>query len=386
MIVLAKAMFILFAFLLFYTWMGYFALMWLAFHMRRRFWKKGCFATAEEEKGRPSVSVVIAARNEEMTIRRRIENILRQSYAAEKVEVIVASDGSTDRTVSEAESFADDRVRILAFPTNRGRATVHNESVRVASGDIVVFTDAETTFETSFLENIVTPFRNREVGAVVGRLVYENTDESGVTRSAEKYWGFETRLRLYESSLGVLAFGSGACCAFRRDLYTPIGEAEDIDTAGTLDIARSGRKVIFSPEAIAYDTIAVDVRKTMRNRIRHTSKAFLMIRSRLLSKGILSRPFLLLAILSHKTCRHMSPVFLLGSLLANIVAAGSGLGFKCSLVAQVAFYCTGIAGVLLNRRKNTPMLTTYCGNFLLFNLSQIRALGAVLGRRVSATY
>jgi cellulose synthase/poly-beta-1,6-N-acetylglucosamine synthase-like glycosyltransferase len=369
-------------FTIFLTWVGFYLILFVL---------KGVasHSSIDSNKDQTSfffVSVIIAAKNEEKNIEDRIQNLLGQDYPPDRFEIIVASDGSIDNTVPLLKKFNDPKIRVLDFKENRGRALVHNDAVIFAKGEIVVFTDAETKFSNNFLLKITAPFQNPEIGASVGRLVYSNRTETGITEAAYKYWDYEAKLRLLESRLGVLAFSSGACSAFRKKYYQNLLSIEDIDSAQTLNVVRQGLKIAFVPDAIAYDVIANTVSKTFKNRVRHTSKAFRSILSRLFTREIIKRPLLFLTILFHKTFRHLTPFFLLLIFITNIPLAGMGAFYRYMFFAQCVFYISSIIGITLNSKVKLPKLLVYLSNFLLINVGRfVGVLKAVRGE-ISATY
>ena len=154
------------------------------------------FVRQDKEEGLreplPCLSVLISAFNEEHSIAGRIKNILKNGYPLDKIEIIMASDGSTDETVFRARELHDQRVVIQDHKRNRGRAAVQNDGIAVARGEIIVFTDAETVFETGCLMALAKPFSNSSIGCVVGNLIYRTAD-SLVSISEGKYFSFEKK-------------------------------------------------------------------------------------------------------------------------------------------------------------------------------------------------
>ncbi|RLG29429.1 hypothetical protein DRN98_08420, partial [Methanosarcinales archaeon] len=218
--------------ILFYTWIGYPFIIYLLTKIKR----KPKVPTTPDEL--PSVSIIIAAYNEEKVIARRIKNLLEQDYPKEKMEIIVASDGSTDRTVGIAKQYEKYGVRILDFKQNRGRAAIQNDGVKEAKGEIVVFTDAETEFKKNFLKNI-TKYFAENIGCVVGNLIYRPKDNS-ISQSEGLYFKFEKKIRELENRLGILATATGACMAVRKNLWKDLTPIDDSDFTTPLDIILQG--------------------------------------------------------------------------------------------------------------------------------------------------
>lgn len=253
----------------------------------------------------PSVSVVVAAQNEESTINRRIANILAQGDAVR--EVIIGSDGSSDQTAEVARKYPDNRIIVLEFKRRRGRALVHNNCVQIASGDIVVFTDAATEFKPGFIPAIAGPFTDQEVGVASGTLLWRTAAGEGMGM----YWKIEMMLRGLESDLGLLASASGACMAVRRSCYERLLSHEDIDDSAPLHAIRKGYRVVHVPDALASDEEAPSARSEFGARSRMVNKGLVSTLRALLTTNPLVHPGLWWSALSHKVLRWLTPVFTL---------------------------------------------------------------------------
>ena len=222
----------------------------------------------------PRISVIIAAYNEEKNIENRIQNILKQDYILDNIEIIVASDGSTDKTVEIAKKYEKHNVKVLDFRENIGRATVHNNAVDIAKGEILIFTDAETIFEKDFIKEIIAPFYKKDVGCAIGNLKYVSNTNKSVQISEGIYFKFEKFIRKLESDLCILSTGTGACMGVRKNLWENLLPTDDVDFATPLDVIRKGYKVIYVPTAIAYDLPFLSLKREFFARIRQTSKNF----------------------------------------------------------------------------------------------------------------
>lgn len=366
------------AFLLFMTWIGY-PMLVIGFASLRPT-RARCDAIGRL----PTFSVIVAAYNEEKNIGSRIRSLLVEAPNA--LEILIGCDGCTDKTAEIARTFGG-KVRVLEFPTNRGRALVHNDCVAQAKGEVVLFTDAETRFGDGCVEKLLAAFRDPTVGAVSGRIVYVNAAASPIGQSARAYWDLEERLRVAESKLDILGFGTGAVLALRKDLYRPIGATEDIDYAATLDIALGGYRILYEPSALAFDYISESVYGAARTRARQTSRSFLAIGRRLLSQRALGRPGVLLAGLFHKTFRHFTLAFLLGCLLGNVGVLTERGFYFVALVLQVIFYGLAFVGFVLHvSGKGSTRLVNIPYNFVAQSLFRIVGLFRGLARRGAASY
>lgn len=352
--------FLLSALVLSYTWIGYGLLLALVRCFRKLHIEKRPFT--------PRVSIIVAAKNEESRIRGRIEDLLCLDYPAGELEIIVASDGSTDHTAPIVRSFSDDRVRLLEFPKTRGRAAVHNDAVRAATGEILVFTDAATRFARFFLRNVVANFADPCVGCVSGVLVFQNQEASALARQRGLYWRYEYWLRRLESESGVFACASGPCMAVRKRLYRPLSDTSyDVDFLTPLDVVEAGALVLQEDEAIAFDEMFSTPQQELRAQIRMVSRNLC---------GYLDRRFLLnsrahawfaWSILSHKVLRWMTPFFLVLLFVSSALLAVRGQARPLWL-AQIVFYAAALIGWLQVRAGRPAPVVSAPFAFCLANL------------------
>lgn len=325
-----------------------------------------------------SVSFIVAARNEEETIFRRIQNLVEISRGLKDVEVIVVSDGSRDGTCGEVLRARErwPSVRLLHFPEPVGRAVLHNEAAKICTGDILVFTDAETEFHPDFLPIILNHFEDPKVGAVSGRVYYVNERQSSVTISAGLYWKMEERMRAAESKLGILAFGTGAAFCMRRELYFPMHSPnDDVDYWETLSLVGRGFRIKYEPKAIAYDILDPNLTVTHKVRAKRTAMALRSMVDGLFRFRLWRRPGILFCLFSHKLMRHFSPFFLLGLLWSNMLLLKKGAFYEMTLLLQGTFYSMAAIGFVCHKKRWNwkPFVIPF--NFFLLNFS--RLLGAV---------
>ncbi len=204
-----------------YAYIGYAVVVWLASVRRPDPAARSLSDYSHRTtRDRPKVSLVIAAYKEEAWILKRLQNAIEQDYPRDGLEILVGCDGHEDLTGDLAEAFHDDRVRVVVFPERRGKASVLNDLVPLATGEVLVFTDANTLFERSAIKNLARHFDDATVGGVVGRLVLVDP-ESG-SNADGMYWKFENFLKGCEGKLGAVLGANGGIYAIRRELYRPI--------------------------------------------------------------------------------------------------------------------------------------------------------------------
>lgn len=266
--------------------------------------------------GCPRVSLVFAAHNEAAVIARKMENCTRLNYPAGWLEILVGCDGCTDETAALACVTAPPNATVFEFLQRSGKAEVLNNLVPLAHGDIVVFCDANTEFEPDAIHALVRHFKRNDIGCVCGELRLRSSD--GKPTSEQIYWRYETLLKFLESRLNMLVGANGAVFAIRRSLFTaipPDGIVEDFLVA--LNVRAAGYRVVYEPEAIAWEEVARNVRHEFRRRVRIGAGNFHALRHTYRMLNPLAGS-VALALWSHKVCRWLAP---LGLVAAQISAA-----------------------------------------------------------------
>ena len=310
--------------LAFWAGVGLFAYAWVLFPLVMRGlarWtpRKPAGAVPQPPDTWPRLSVVIAALNEAGNLRRRVENIWASDYPSDRIEIVVVSDGSTDETADVVAGLQreDPGLVLLENEVTAGRAASHNRAHEQATGEILVFTDAETAFAPDFLSRICAAFRDPAVGFATGALAFQNGDEGVTAPSVGFYWRFEQLLRQWESDSGLNVFGSGACCAVRRGLFRAIPPTGDVDFTTPLDVVRAGHLCVHEPGAQAYDRAADTPGQEFRARVRMTAKNFRGTLGRWGIGGLLRHPVYSWVLLSHKYARWLTPLALAGVMVGT---------------------------------------------------------------------
>ena len=332
----------------------------------------------------PSVSVVIPAHNEEPVIAAKIANCLSLEYPRDRLEIVIVSDGSTDRTVEEARRVAAAPARIVEFAERRGKTAVLNEVIPALHGEIVVQTDANSSLSPDALVEIVRPFADPSTGCVVGQLALTNVGDPRVSAGEGLYWSYENRLKTAESRLGVLITANGGIYALRRSLFEPLPLHIAGDAADPLLIASKGYRVRFQPKAIAREKAAESLREEFNRKVRIMTQgfsAFAYVRGMLVPP----RPRMAFALFSHKFLRWLLPWFLL-ALLAMCLAPQAPLPARIFGGLQAVFYATGILGLLGGERVRKFRPVGVAAYFCMANAAALLAALKVLGGRRYPTW
>jgi cellulose synthase/poly-beta-1,6-N-acetylglucosamine synthase-like glycosyltransferase len=288
----------------------------------------------------PSVSVIVAAHDEEDVIERRIENLLALDYPAERLEVVVASDASGDRTDELVEAIAagEPRVRLLRCPRG-GKVSAQNLAVRETRGDVVAFSDANAVWRGEALRKLVRSFADPEVAFVCGRATYESAD--GTNREGA-YWAFELWLREQESRLGSITGGNGPIYAVRREDYVDVDPRFGHDLAFPYLMVQRGRRAVYEPEAVSVEKPSRDLEDEYRRKVRMFEHCWLIaLRGRMLRDV---DPVYLAQLVSHRTLRYGSGLLHLGVLGANVALARRRGPYGAALAGQVGFLALAAAG------------------------------------------
>ena len=366
-----------------YVWYAYPVLLWTLSHAGRK--RRNALLEAKEDSW-PTITIIIAVHNEEATLAERLENCLSLSYPHDKFEIVVASDGSTDGTVRVAREFAQrhENIHVSAQETREGKTAAQNAAARLCNGDVILFSDADTKFDARILEHIARPFADPKVGCVAGGLLWVNPDESAIAAGSDVYWRYERFMWREESTLGLLAWGSGACLAVRRALFRPVETQFGEDCIVPLDIVSLGYRVVFQPDAIAYEPRIATPGAELRSRTRMTLRSF----AGTLSRGHLLNPVrfpgISWAIVSHKLLRWLTPYLLLLMLASNAVLVERPF-YRLTLGLQALFYLSGLLGHALDRHHiRVPVVSTIYA-FCLMNLGvAVGVAQAIGGRRIFA--
>ncbi len=300
----------------------------------------------------PAITVVIAARNEASRLPARIDNLLSSDYPRDRMQMIVASDGSTD-TTPEALAPYDGQVELLMLPPG-GKARALNAAVARALNPILVFADARQRFAPDAIRRLVRHFARLSTGAVSGELVLDcerGDTSSTVGNGVGAYWKYEKWLRRREAAVGSTLGVTGAIYAMRRALWQPLPPDTILDDVlGPMRIVLQRYRVVFDETALAFDQAARDLAAETRRKVRTLAGNFqlLAIEPRLLLPGVNPVWF---QFMSHKVGRLAVPYALVLALVSSAwLAAGSWL-YSSALAAQLAFYGLAGYGAVLDRRR-----------------------------------
>lgn len=339
--IIGIVLFWFFAFMILYTYAGY-PLVLLAFSR---------FFSREVKKGphEPAVSVILSAFNEERFIEEKIQNLLGLDYPAEKMEILIGSDGGSDATDAIIARCRDPRVKFFRFVSNFGKPHVLNGLINEAQGSVLVFTDARQRFDRNAIRALVENFSDPEVGAVSGELYFEAIKGSGVARGMDAYWKYEKFLRRHESRIGSTLGATGAIYAVRRRLFVPVPFNVLVDDMFTpLSIVRKGYRVVFESEAQAFDLVSSKGGEEFKRKVRTLAGNFQILE---LFPDLLD-PFrspVAFQFFSHKVLRLAVPFFMAGAFVLNFLLAAHPF-YGILFLLQALFYLLAALELLWERQ------------------------------------
>jgi cellulose synthase/poly-beta-1,6-N-acetylglucosamine synthase-like glycosyltransferase len=336
--------------------------------------------------GTPRVTVVVAAHNEAGVIGSKLDNLLAVDYPSDRFEVIVASDGSDDGTNEVVAGFAERGVRLLALP-RVGKASALNEAVAVASGEIVVFSDANTLYATDAITALVRPFADPEVGGVAGDQRYVRNSVMAVSATGEEhYWNFDRLLKISESRAGHVISATGAIYAVRRELIDHVPDGVTDDFFISTGVIAHGKRLIFAPHAVAYEPVAATSKVELSRKVRVITRGLRAVAVRRVLLDPRQHGFYAIQLFSHKVLRRLMAFPLIGVAVSSLLLWRRGRLYRAATVAQAAFYAAAGLGLwrkTTSSRDGVSRILALPAYFVLVNVACLRAVWNLLrGTRI----
>jgi cellulose synthase/poly-beta-1,6-N-acetylglucosamine synthase-like glycosyltransferase len=332
----------------------------------------------------PRLSILIAAYNEETDIRRKVKETLALDYPADRMEVLVLSDASTDQTDSIVRSIIDPRVRLLRLEQRRGKTGAQNAGVRASSGEIIVFSDATTKYHPQALRYLACNYLDAKVGAVSGRYHYFDREGNSPTGPGTiAFWNYENLIKRLQSRIRTLTGCCGCIYSVRKSVYTELPDHIVSDLVQPLWVIKKGYRVVFESRALAYEETTKSASEEFAMRVRIITGGI----SGLMSVAELLKPWrhfwVAFQLLSHKVSRWLVPLFLPMLFATNAVLAIDSGVYRLAFVLQSLFYFWALLAVWVpvNRWWKPLTVPLY---FCTLNAAALMGLiGAWLGRQYS---
>ena len=333
----------------------------------------------------PYVDILVAAYNEEKVISRKVKNCLDLDYPTDKLTIWVVSDGSKDSTNEIVRQYASQGKRVHLVELERtGKAGAINKAILSLTGNVTVFSDANTEFEPHAVKILVKHFQDKAVGCVCGRLIYRNPGGVISGKGESMYWRYETMLKKLESSFGYVCGANGAIYAIRRELFEPLPQRTiNDDFTISMKIVRKGYQCLYEENALAYEEIAPTMQSEFRRHVRDGAGHYIAVTHLL---GLLN-PFLGLRSFfywSHRILRWAVPFILIGAFLINALILNKPF-YQAFFILQCLFYVSAVIGLWTALYRKMPFV--FYIPFYFCNLNAALFIGflkAVLGQQKTA--
>jgi len=351
--------FILCAFLCIYSYVVYPPVLWGLALIFKRNWRSGEYF--------PRVSVIISAYNEAAVIHRKISNTLALEYPAELSEIVVSSDGSTDATDQIVQDFDDPRVKLMAFE-RLGKTACLNQVVPQVSGEIVVFTDANSMFPAGVLKRMARHFKDPDIGLVTGGTLY--VDSRGNVEATGVYAALEKWTKVRESAVSSCVGADGAIFALRKELYQPLSEQDINDLVIPLRVVRGGRRVVIDPTVHCIEEAFSQGKQAMRRQVRITTRTIWAIYRNRDLLNMKKNGFFAFFLWSHKLVRLTMPFWFIAAFILNVGLIGSSAVYWFTMSGFIGFIGLGVSGIFGWIEGRIPSI---CKLFLITGVSQFVA-------------
>ena len=371
--------------ILFFASLALVAYVYFGYPLLLSFGLLGRRTTIRRAQTRELISIIVPAHNEEAAIEAKLLNLLASSFPREQVEILIGSDGSSDRTEEIVRRFQTEGVGLVSFPQQHGKSAIQNGLVAVASGSILVFTDADCLFSPGALGHLIENFADPRVGLVTGRPHYSNAQETNISENESSYLRYETWLRERESERGILAMASGSLFAIRRSLWRPLPPDLGDDFALPLQVASQGFLNVLEWRAVSSTRLTQNEAASM---LRMKSRIICKDFRALIAHRELLNPVrygaLAIGLWSHKLLRWLVPFFLIAMIGSNVLGFHTGYA-RAFLVLQICFYAIALAGLCIRNRTLT-FPWSVPASFCIVNLAALLGILKCVSGRTSGQW
>ncbi len=347
--------FVAFAFLSAYSYLVYPCILLVLSRIFKRDWVKQQIDT--------SISVIISAYNEEAVIEKKVRNALALDYPEDRLEVIVSSDGSTDRTEEIVRRYEGEKVRLIRQEPRAGKTACLNRVVPQAKGEIVLFTDANSMFPPDLLLKVVQNFADPDIGMVTGWTKYHKA--GGGEETTGLYAKFEKWSKVHESLVSSCVGADGAVFAIRRSLYKPLQDFDINDFVIPLDVIRQKKRAVLDPEVFCFEEASEGAGSEYKRQVRITTRTLGAIQRNLEFLDPLKYGGFAFFLFSHKLMRFFVPVFFSLALVASALLLIENPWFLVPLLAATLFIFWGLFSIIFGMQGR---LASIC-RFLLVTLA-----------------
>jgi len=351
----AELIFWLAVFFVFYAFLGYPLLLWaIAFVLPNRANKQygldhyGNAITSDL----PRVTLIISVYNEENVIEEKLQNALQLDYPKDRMELLVVSDASSDRTDDKVRNFASQGVRWLRQDTRSGKTAALNMALPQASGEIIIFSDANSMYDKNAIGNLVRHFKDTSLGFVTGRTKYISKDKDTVSESTNLYTTLELKTKKLESKIFSCVGADGAIFAIRKRLFKPLQDYDINDFVIPLNIIEQGFRGILDSNAFCIEETARDTGGEFNRQVRITCRTIRAIFNNKVLLNPFKYPLFSFELLSHKILKFMLPFFMIFAFVVNIPLISASILYAVVFMIQLFYYVLFLYGYCERKKKD----------------------------------
>lgn len=317
----------------------------------------------------PSVTVMVVAHNEEKVIYNKLENIINLDYPKEKIEFLIASDNSTDRTNRIVTEFINDNpeynIRLFEVKQRKGKTNAQNEAQKTVNSEILVMTDANSMFNSDSVKELVAAFTSNDISYVSGRLVYINKNHSDVTNSESTYWDTDTKLRKIESDIQTITAGNGAIYACRNIEYYDFEPIKSHDSNMPRYYALNGNRAIYNPDAVAAEKAGEVIEDEFKRKVRMSRGILKNILPDLRILNVFKYKWYSYFYFGHRTCRYLLWISHIALFITNLLLIMEHWIFLTTFTGQAIFYILALVkAITKSNNKYLSLVYYYCVTLL----------------------
>lgn len=313
----------------------------------------------------PTVTVMVVAHNEEKVIWDKLENLINLDYPKEKIEFLISSDNSTDKTNELVEEFIklnpDYRIRLYKVKERRGKTNAQNEAQKTVNSEILVMTDANSILEKNSVKELVASFTSDDISYVCGRLVITNQDTNDIAKTETLYWDTDTELREIESNIQTITAGNGAIYACRNNEYYDFDPMSSHDIDMPRYFALKKKRSIFNPDAIAYEKASENIKDEFRRKVRMNRAILKNILPDIRIFNVFKYRWYSYFYFGHRTCRYLLWISHLILLISNLFLLSESRFFILTFFGQIVFYLLSLFKIIIgSSNKFLNLIFYYC--------------------------
>ena len=304
---------------------------------------------------RPFVSIIIPVHNEERVIEQKLNNLINLNYPKQLVEIIIASDNSTDRTNEIVEQFISKNrthdIKLYKVNKRQGKTNAQNEAVNIAKGEILIFSDANAILDKDSIIHLTSSFTSEDIVYVTGRLKYVKNLESITNDAESKYWDFDLFMRKIESDIKTITAGNGALYAIRKSEYVVFDPIECHDSAMPLEAALNNKRALYNEKAIAYEKTGQTSEDEFKRKVRMFRAGIKPLYTKPQKYNIFKYGWFSYFYFWHRTCRRSLFIFHIVCFITNVLLIKEGSVYVILLIIQCLFYLLALLKVVFGFNK-----------------------------------